>query len=236
MNWQENLRALAQLAGDAACEEDPDFIAILPSAITFAENQILRDLDLLSTVVEDTTGRLTQNRRRFVLPVGTGTFIVVSQILPIVDGIQQAPLLPTSAETIDALYPSEFAPSQPSIPQFWAPLDQATVLVGPPPDTNYYCLVRGTMRPATLDPKSTTGTFISTQMVDLFIAAEASFLIGAWQKNWSPQGNDPASAVGWMAEYERRKNPAWIEESRKKLMSLGWNARLPSPIADPKQT
>lgn len=236
MNWEENKRTLAQLAGDAAYEEDPDFLAVLPAAVTFAENLILRDLDLLSTVVEDSSAQLTQNRRRFVLPTTTGTFIVLSQILPIVDSVQYPPLLPTSVETIDALFPSEIAPSQPSIPQYWAPLDQAAVLVAPPPDQDYYMLCRGTMRPASLDSKNTTGTFISTQLVDLFIAAEASFLIGAWQKSWTPQGQDPASAMGWMTEYERRKNPSLLEENRKRLQSAGWGSRLPGPLADPKQT
>jgi hypothetical protein len=236
MNWEENKRTLAQLAGDAAYEEDPDFLAILPAAVTFAENQILRDLDLLSTVVEDNSGTVTQNRRRFILPTSTGTFIVLSQILPIVNGVQYPPLLPTSPETIDALFPSEIAPSQPSIPQYWAPLDQAAVLVAPPPDANYSMLVRGTMRPASLNPQSSNGTFISTQLVDLFIAAEASFLIGGWQKNWAPQGQDPTSAMGWMQEYEKRKNPALVEELRKKLQSNGWGSRLPSPVASPPQT
>lgn len=236
MNWQENLRALAQLAGDAAYEEDPDFIAILPQAITFAENMILRDLDLLSTVVEDSTGRLTQNRRRFILPTDVGTFIVTEQIIPIVDGVQQAPLLPTSRETIDALYPAEQAPSSPSIPQFWAPLDQATVLVVPPPDQNYFMLVRGTMRPATLDPKNTLGTFISTQLADLFVAAECEFLVGHWQKSWNAQAGAPSTPQGWRDEYQRRMQPATVEEARKKLMSAGWNPRQPSPVAEPKQT
>lgn len=229
MNWQENLRALAQLAGDAAYEEDPDFTAILPQAVSFAENLILRDLDLLTTVVEDNTGQVTQNRRRFVLPTDIGVFIVTEQILPIVDEVQQAPLLPTSRETIDALWPAEQAPSNPSVPQYWAPLDQATVLVGPPPDQDYSMLVRGTMRPASLNPKSDTGTFISTQLSDLFLAAEATFIVGQWLKNTE-------RATAWLTEYERRKTPALIEESRKKLQSGGWGNRLPSPVSSPPQT
>ena len=229
MNWQENLRALVQLLGDAAYEEDPDFTAILPQAVSFAENLILRDLDLLSTVVEDDTGTLTQNRRRFVLPTDVGVFIVTEQIMPIVNGVQQAPLLPTSRETIDALFPSEQAPSNPSIPLFWAPLDQSSVLVAPPPDQNYRMLVRGTMRPASLNPKSEEGTFISTQLSDLFLAAEASFAVGQWQKNTE-------RAAAWMAEYEKRKNPALVEECRKKLQAQGFGNRLPSPIATPAQS
>lgn len=236
MNYQENLRALAQMAGDAAYEEDPDFLAILPQAITFAENLILRDLDLLSTVVEDNTGQLTQNRRRFVLPTDVGTFIVTEQILPIVDGVQQVPLLPTSRETIDALYPSEIAPSDPSVPTLWAPLDQAAVLVAPPPSANYSMLVRGTMRPASLSPTNDTGTFISTQLSDLLLAAEAEFLIGHWQKSWNPQSGAPSTPQGWRDEYQRRMSPALVEESRKKLAGQGFGNRLPSPIATPAQT
>lgn len=90
-------------------------------------------------------------------------------------------------------------------------------------------LVRFTVRPDTLDPKSNTGTFISTQLPDLFVAAEMVFLRGQWQK--STEG-----ATTWSAEYERRKNPALVEESRKKLSSNGWNARLPSPVATPRAT
>lgn len=236
MNWQENLRFLAQLAGDAAYEDDPDFLAILPQAIQFAENLILRDLDLLSTRVTDNTGRLTQNRRTFILPTDVGTFIVLENLRPIVSGVYGQPLLPTSRDTIDMLYPSEAAPSNPSIPQFWAPLDQATVLVGPAPDQNYYMACFGTMRPASLSATNAEGTFISTQLPDLFVAAECEFLIGAWQKKWTPQAGDPGSAAGWQQEYQRRMQPSLIEESRKKLMSAGWNAKLPSPIASPTQT
>ena len=236
MNWQQNLIALSQLAGDPSYEQDADFQAILPSAILFAENMILRDLDLLSTRVQDDSGQLTQNRKLFILPVNIGSFIVVETIRPIVDGVYGQPLLPVSHETINVLYPSEDAPSQPSVPQFWAPRDQATVFVAPPPDQDYFMSCFGTQRPASLDPKNTIGTFISTQLPDLFLAAECCFLIGAWQKNWSPQGDDPATSQGWLSEYERRKNAAIIEEIRKKLQSGGWGSRLPSPIATPPQS
>lgn len=236
MNYAENMTALAQLAGDSAYEQDADFAAILPSAITFAENLILRDLDLLSTRITDDGGKLTANSRVFPLPDTQGTFIVLEVLRPIVDGVYSQPLLPTSRETIDMLYPSSVAPSQPSVPQFWAPLDQASVLIGPSPDQAYPMSCFGTIRPATLGPKNVTGTFISNQLADLFLAAEASFMVGAWQKNWSPQGDDPSTAQGWIHEYERRKTPALIEEARKKCQAMGWTTRLPSPIATPPQT
>lgn len=236
MNYADNLKRLAQLAGDMGYEQDPDFNAILPAAIEFAELQILRDLDLLSTRVTDDSGKATQNRRTFILPTDVGTFIVLEVLRPIVNGVYGQPLLPMSRESIDMMFPSEIAPSQPSIPAYWAPLDQATVLIGPPPDQDYPMSAFGTMRPASLNPKSSVGTFISTQLPDLFLAAEASFMIGGWDKNWSPQGDDPATAAGWLAEYERRKSPALIEECRKKCQANGWSTRLPSPISTPPQS
>lgn len=236
MNYAQNLSAVAQLCGDAAYEQDPDFAAVLPAAITYAENRILRDLDLLSTRVTDDTGKLTQNRRQFILPTDVGTFIVLEVLRPIVAGVYGQPLLPASRETIDMLYPSERAPSQPSVPQFWAPIDQATVIVGPAPDQGYSMSCFGTQRPATLDVKNATGTFISTQLSDVFLAAEMSWLFGGFQRNWSPQADDPATALGWEAEYTRLISPALIEECRKKLQANGWTGRLPSPIATPPQS
>jgi len=236
MNWQENVRFLAQLAGDAAYEEDPDFLAIMPQAIQFAENLIFRDLDLLSTRVVDNSGSVTQNSRVFVLPTEQGSFIVLESIQPKVDGVYLQPLLPTSPETIDMLWPSDVAPSNPSVPAYWAPLDQASVKIGPAPDRNYQCSCRGTVRPAALDPKSTSGTFISNNLTDLFIAAEAEFLIGAWQKGWNAQAGAPSTAQGWQQEYQRRMQPALVQECRAKLQANGWTDRLPSPIATPAQS
>lgn len=237
MNWQDNLRRLAQLAGDMAYEQDADFQAILPAAVEFAELKILRDLDLLSTRVEDSSGRATANSKRFVLPTAIGTFIVVEEVRVIdPNGIYGPPLWPMSRESIDMIFPDRNAPSNPSVPQYWAPFDQATLFIGPPPDQNYYMAIIGTMRPTPLNPKSTTGTFISTQLPDLFIAAEAEFLIGAWQKNWSPQADDPVTAAGWGAEYQRLMTPAAVEEARKRLASTGWGSRLPNPIATPPQS
>lgn len=236
MNYEQNLKVIAQMLGDSAYEEDADLRAILPTAILVAEDRILRDLDLLTTRITNDSGLLTQNRREFILPTDQGTFIVLEVLRPIVDGIFGQPLLPTSRETIDMLWPSEQAPSQPSIPQYWAPINQATVIVGPPPDQNYKMQCFGTIRPPTLDPKSVDGTFLSTQLPDLFLAAQLAWLSGGWLKNWSPQADDAASAAGWDGQYKTLVSPSLVEELRKKLQSNGWNSRLPSPIATPAQS
>lgn len=228
------------MAGDSSLFSNPDFIAIIPDCITSAENRILRDLDLLSTRVQDDTGKLTQNRKIFILPNDVGTFIVVEQIRVLTQsnpgqpGIYGPPLLPVTKDAIDMLFPSELAPNQPSVPEYWCPLDQATVGVAPPPDQDYYASVFGTQRP---NPLSVTSgpTFISTQMSDLFLAAEMLF-VSAQQRNWSARSDDPAMSVNWNMEYERLMKAAEVEEWRKKLQASGWSSRLPSAVASPPQT
>ena len=238
MNWTDNIRTIAQLAGDSALENDPDFTAIMPECVWFAENRIQRDLDLLATRVTDETGKLTQNSKVFVLPESVGTFIVLEElrvITPSPDGPGQSgiwgqPLLPVSKECIDWLWPSQLAPSSPSIPTMWAPVDQATVAIGPPPDQNYLMSCFGTMRFGSLGPQTKGSTFISSQLPDLFVAAEMIF-ISAQQRNWSAQSDDPAMSKSWDAEYQKLLQSSGIEEFRKKLQGPGFTSRLPSPIA-----
>jgi|SRR5215469_6733351 len=238
MDYWENLRTLVQMAGESGYQDDPDFLAIIPACIASAENRILRDLDLLSTRVTDSTGMLTPNRKLFVLPTDVGTFIVVEQVRvitpnpagPGTPGIFGPPLLPVSKDTIDWLWPDENAPTSPSIPTMWCPNDQASVFVAQPPDQDYFASVFGTMRPAPLSPQNPT-TFISSQLADVFLAAQMIF-ISAEQKNWSAMADDPQSALSWNNEYERLLRPSLVEEARKKLLSVGWSARLPSAPVD----
>lgn len=237
MDYQQTIIALAELYGDAQAQDDPDFLAILPATFQSSEDRILRDLDLLSTRVEDNTGKLTQNRKHFILPTGIGTFIVLEQVRvlapqqPGYPEVYGPPLLWTSKDTIDSLWLGDAAPSSPSIPTMVAPIDQATVIVGPPPDQDYGVSSFGTQRPKPLSAKNPM-TFISTQLPDLFLAGCMHFLM-AHQRNWSTRPDDPASASGWLSEYTRLMTPALVEEARKKIEAAGsWGTRLPSPIVD----
>jgi hypothetical protein len=244
VTYEENLRVLAELAGDSGLEQDPDFLSYMPYCISSAELRICRDLDLLSTYVTDNSGKLTINSKTFQLPTDIGIFIVVSQLRAITPspsgpgavGIFGPPLLPVSKDTVDSLWPLETAPSFPSIPTMWAPIDQANVVVAPPPDQDYFVSVFGTQRPVTLGPKTPPpGTFISVQLRDLFVAAEM-LEISAQQRNWSAHGDDPQMAIGWRNEYDKLMAPALIEEYRKKLQSTGWHPGFPPRAATPPQT
>jgi|SRR5215472_4770747 len=239
MDWASNLKALAELSGDAGLFDDPDQLAIMPACINSAEERIQADLDLLGTRVQDDTGVTTPNRKQFVLPNEVGTFIVVEQVRMIFNpppgafnGVYGPPLLPTTKDLIDSCYPSENAVTFPSIPLYWCPIDQATLSLGPPPDQRYYMSVFGTMRFNPLTAKSGP-TFLSTQFANLFLAAEMIF-ISAFQRNWSARSDDPAMGRNWTDEYAKLLASRQVEEARKKLQSGGsWSSRFPTPLASP---
>lgn len=240
MDYAGNLSALAQFAGDAALATDPDFLAQLPVFISDGELRIVRDLDLLSTRVYDDSGRLTQNSRVFVLPTGVGVFQVV-ETLQVIDaaGIRHVPLIPLSKDCLDMMFPDEHAVGDPSVPRYWAPLNQAEVLVGPAPGLapngqNYLVQVFGTQRPATLSAANPQ-TFIATWLTDLFLAAEM-IQVSAWQRLFSAMSEDPAAARDWNQEYERLLKGAGVEELRKKIQADGWATKQPNPVAKPPQT
>ena len=41
----------------------PEFVALLPNAIDYAEQRIYRELELITQIARDSSGALTQNRR-----------------------------------------------------------------------------------------------------------------------------------------------------------------------------
>ena len=56
------------------------FQNMLPSAIDYAEQRIYRELDLLSTVVTNSTSSTTAGSRNFTLPSSSGKFVTVQTV------------------------------------------------------------------------------------------------------------------------------------------------------------
>lgn len=243
MNYTDNLNFLAQDAGDPEYAVDPNFLIQLPFWIESAENRILRDLDLLSTYVEDATGRLSQSRRLFPLPTGVGTFQVLSTIRVVLPGppiVVQPPLEPISREALDAFYPGGGPVGSPSVPKYWAPFDQSQIMVGPPPDQPYQVICYGTQYPASLNTQATlgsgsTGTYISNELPDLFHAAEM-WLVCGWQRQFSGMADQADSAVSWENAYQNLLNGTNVLEARRRLASRGWSTAQPEQTATPPQT
>ena len=216
---------------------DTNFATILPQMITYAENRIYRDLDLLFTSIASTSYSLSTGSRQITVP--TSVFVVPEQINLITpsgtsnpnSGIR-VPLLATTREYLDAVCGDSTTVGQ---PQYFAPfMGSATnwnFLVGPYPDANYTVEIVGTFRPDSLSATNNT-TFISLYLPDLFIMASMIY-ISAYQRNFGRLNDDPQMAITYESQYQALLKGAMSEEYRKKMEGAAWASQSTSPIATP---
>ena len=80
MNYTSYIAQIANLM--AADSTTPEFQLMVQGMIPYAENRIYRELDLLNTVVANSTGSLVAGNRFFTLPtnVGSSAFYTVTGI------------------------------------------------------------------------------------------------------------------------------------------------------------
>ena len=225
MNYNDYVEALVELM--PTIPEDVDFQTILPRCIEYAENRCYGDLDLISTRITNDSGALSANGRLFTLPTNLGTFIVVEQVGVFDSSATLHPLLAVSREHLDFVWPSNTAPTTPSIPTMFAIRDQATILVGPAPDSPYSVEIVGTIRPTPLSTANLS-TPLTQFVPQLFVAASMVFMSG-YMRDFSPASDEPQMPVTWEQQYKSLLSTALIEEFRKKWQSVGATSRLPSP-------
>jgi hypothetical protein len=212
---------------------DANFNAIVPSIIDYAEQRSYRELDLLSTIVRQ-NGTLTANSRNFTLPTGSGRFVTTqgfNVFTPVSTTTTRNQLVPTTRDFLDATWPSETAPTTPSVPTNFAMITDQSIIVAPPPDAAYTIECIGTIRPAPLSV-SNPNTFLTDYLPDLFMACSMVFASG-YQKNFGSQADDPRMAVSWETQYTTLRDSALIEQLRDKWQSVSWSSMSPSPIATP---
>lgn len=221
---------------------DPNFQTFLPGCIDYAEQRLYRELDLQASRIIDNSTTFTALNRYYTLPtlssslyVG-GSFIVVEQVSAVTPATATSstgtlnPLVPVTKEFIDYTWPSNSS-SIAGVPQFFAPINNTTFSVAPPPDSAYAVQVVGTVRPAPLSSTNTT-TFLTIYLPDLFMAASMIFAT-SYQRDFGATTDNPASSVTWEGEYQRLIQSANVEELRKRFMSQAWTSMTPSPIATP---
>lgn len=208
---------------------DPNFVTFLPGCIDYAEQRIYRELDLLATRFTDATGTLTANQRTFTLPSAMVTFLVVEEVSVMNPAGVRNPLVNVSIAWMNANYPS--AAQNLGVPAFFAMKDNATIIIGPPPNTNYTVEVVGTFRPPPLS-STNTSTILTTMLPDLFIAASMIFASG-YMRDFGAQADDPRQATSWETQYDTLMKSADVEEFRKKYMSAAWTTAQPEVAATP---
>ncbi len=216
---------------------DPNFQTMLPGMIDYAEQRMYRELDLLATRITDTTGSLVASNRNFTLPTTQGTFLVVEQVNVItpatatVSSGTRVPLVNTSRDVIDICYPSNTSGN--TIPEFFAMVNNANIIVGPPPDQSYPVEVVGTQRPTPLS-SANPSTILTQMLPDVFIAASMVFGAG-YMRDFGSQSDNPQMAQSWEGQYTKLMQSANVEELRKKYQSQGWTDQIPTPIATPQR-
>lgn len=210
---------------------DADFQTIIPAIINYAEMRIYRELDLISTIIRDTSVSLTASNQNVTL---SNIFVVVQGINLLTPAgndpatAARQPLVPSSKEVIYGLWGNPTVTGQ---PELYAMVDQWKVLVAPSPDSAYTLEAYGTQRPAPLSPSNTT-TFLTAYLYDLFLAASMVFVSG-YMRNFSSSGSDPNMPVNWEQQYGALTASANVEELRKKSWSDSWTAMSPTPLAQP---
>lgn len=214
----------------AAVSSDTSWQTEFSLIVDRAEQRIYRDLDLLATRVTDNSGSLTANNRQWPLPTSIGTFLVVEQISVITPAGALSsngslnPLVRASPALIDITWPSNslFA----GVPELYALIDNANIIVGPPPNVGYSMQVRGTQRPAPMSV-SNSSTILTQMLPDLLFAA-GMIEAGAFMRF-----TEPTVFQTWLGEYTLLLKGAAVEEFRKKSQAEGWTTALPSPVATP---
>jgi hypothetical protein len=217
---------------------DPNYVTVLPNIIDDAEQRIYRELDLLNTIVIDSSAAFSTGTRSFTLPSTNGTFVVTQHIYAITPSGTTNPDLgtrnvvnPAARDVLDFLFPSSTASG---VPQYFAMSTQGRIIVGPWPDQAYQVEVHGTIRPAPLSASNVT-TLLTQYFPDLFMAASMVFAAGYLQ-NFGAAADNPQMAGSWETHYKNLMASAQVEEARKKFSAQGWSPRQPSQLATPPQT
>jgi hypothetical protein len=213
---------------------DAYYLTMLPNCIDDAEQRIRRELDLLAFLTIDQTGVLTANSRNFTFPqhfVVSESINVFTPTGSIISTSVRNPLTPVTREFIDAIWPTDASTTSPSVPQYYAMVNDQTIVVGPPPDQNYPIEIKGTIIPAPLSATNTT-TWISTYLPDLFLAESLIFGYGYLKDNGAAT-DDPTSSASWTKHYMDLWQSAMSEEARKKYQSQGWTPKQPNNVATP---
>lgn len=216
---------------------DPNFVANLPSMITYAENRISRDLDFLQTQTTLITRMTAIGVQTVTLGADANTpdFVVLQEVNVITpSGTTNpnsgtiVPLVPVTKEYLRWVYPSA---TPAATPAYFAPLTQAQILLGPWPDAIYTLQTVGTIRFDSLSITTPT-TFISTYLPDLMIMASMIY-ITMYQRNFGKIGDDPDMGVAYESQYKELLAGAAIEEARKRFSAAAWSPMAPATAATP---
>ena len=215
---------------------------IIPSMLNYAELRIQKDLDLLASVIANSTYTLSAGAN--TIPLAVNDFVTVQTIsITPSAGTAATALLPTTKEFIQNVY-SDSSSIYWATPTYFAVYGGDTaggntsnnILVAPYADQTYTLTITGTQwLPSLYATASSTGTgttYISTNYPDLLV--QASMVYGSqYQRNFGPTANDPEMPGAYEAQYQTLLKSAMELENRKKFRDAAWSSQSQSPVATP---
>ena len=232
MNYTSYIAQIANLM--AADPTTPEFQLMVQGMIPYAENRIYRELDLLNTVVANSTGSLVAGNRSFALPTNVGSSVFytvtgVNVITPAGSSADAGTRNQLAAVTMDFLNAVWNSNATLALPTVFAMTNQFNIIVGPWPDQNYTVEIVGTVQPAPLSTTNPT-TFLTTYLADLFTAASMVFASG-YMRDFGAQTDNPAQAQSWESQYGALLKSALLLELRKKWAGPNWTPYSSIPIS-----
>lgn len=206
----------------------PEFIQIMPQVISYAEDRIYRELDILNSVSINSSNSFTVGTRNFALPNAPyGAFLTITGMNVLYgNGPQRQQMQPVAMSFLNSVWGS---PSNPGIPIYFALVNQDLVQVGPWPDQAYQVEVIGTFQPEPMSATNPT-TFLTVYVPDLLLAAGMVFFSG-YQRDFGSQADNPQQAQSWENQYQTLFKSALLLELRKKFAGPGWTSLSSMPIS-----
>lgn len=218
---------------------DANFTIMLPGMIDYAEDRLYRELDPLYVQTTDATTTVSSGNRNFTLPgssnVIAGVFVTVDQINIITPATALSsngtrnPLIPTSREFLDTVYPS--GQTVTGVPIYYAMANPEVAIFGPAPDQAYTAEVIGVQRPTPLSV-SNTSTYLCSYYPDLFIAASMVFASG-YMRDFGREADTPQSGASWETQYQLLLKSAMSEQARSKFEGEAWTSQSQATMATP---
>lgn len=223
---------LAETAGlSGTTQTNTNFLLEAPHAINYAEQRIIRDVDLSALVTVDFSQVTSPNVRTVPVPTTplagySGGFTVINEVNLITPAGQtnpelgkRNPLEKTSIEVLDFIWPSSVGaqlPTRWAIPRFSVNLNQNTILLGAWPDAAYTVEYVGLAYPLPLS-QSNQDTYISSFLTNLFLIA-TMIHFSAFKHNFGAQADNPAMAMSWEEQYKLVLSSVDAEEMRRRWM------------------
>lgn len=205
------------------------FNNIIPQSIQFAEGKCYRELDLLSSRIQDNSVQLVTSTRTVTCPTAVNIVEGVSAITPFNSQTgKRNPVERASIDFIDMAYPDNTITGT---PVWFCMLSDTTMVFAPTPDHPYYIEVTGTAAPIAMSPDQQTSP-LGNYFPDLLLSCAMTFM-SAWQRDVG-SAMSPQDANTWQAAAEEQMKSAQEYIQRQKSQDNNWSPFTATPLSAPR--